>query len=335
MTLKDKPSPHQSDDAAVATHKDKPSSNPSADGAVTAESVLEPPCVALMPNSEVDASVSASELTAAVQSLPPLPVPMTSWKLSGDTVIGLAHRRKGLPCQDAVAFRQSQRPILALSDGAGSAAISERGAQALVIGITRFLQTMEDDFSPWLDGENDASQAQATRWADRMLLHAKGLLADLAHGERRDIRDLRATLQVAIIGERRIFWWKVGDGAIVAKCSAGLWSLGNPTSAKGEFANQTCFVDTASASDVQSGVLPTSEIFGIALMSDGGAERLVSYDGSKVANRLGEWMNHVAEQRFATDRIALAFHEPAMWERTSLDDRSIVLAARLQNVPST
>jgi hypothetical protein len=63
-------------------------------------------------------------------------------------------------------------------------------------------------------------------------------------------------------------------------------------------------------------------------MSDGGAERLVSYDGSKVANRLGEWLDDVAEQRFATDRIALAFHEPAMWERTSLDDRSIALAAR-------
>jgi hypothetical protein len=253
---------------------------------------------------------------------------MTAWQISGDTVIGLAHRRKGLPCQDAVAFRQSQRPILALSDGAGSAAISERGAQALVIGITRLLRTMEGDLSPWLDGEDDASQAQATRWAERLLLHAHGLLADLARAERRDMRDLRATLQVAIIGERHIFWWKVGDGAIVAKNSEGLWSLGCQASAKGEFANQTCFVDTASASDVQSGVLSTGEIFGIALMSDGGAERLVSYDGSKVANRLGEWLDDVAEQRFATDRIALAFHEPAMWERTSLDDRSIALAAR-------
>ena len=72
-------------------------------------------------------------------------------------------------------------------------------------------------------------------------------------------------------------------------------------------------------------------LFRSALMSDGGAERLVSHDGSKVANRLGEWLDDVAEQRFAIDRIALAFHEPAMWERTSLDDRSIVLAARPSN----
>lgn len=284
-----------------------------------------------LPGQETGTTASASK-PEVVQPPVPLPTPMTDWRLCGDTVIGLAHRRKGLPCQDAVAFRNLPRPILALSDGAGSAAISERGAQAVVIGVTRFLRSLEDDLAPWLDGDDDASQAHATRWAGRLRLHAQGLLADLARAERRDVRDVRATLQVAIIGERHIFWWKVGDGAIVARNSEGMWSLGNQASSKGEFANQTCFVDTASAADVQSGVLSAGEFFGIALMSDGGAERLVSHDGSKVASRLGEWLDDVTEQRFAIDRIALAFHEPAMWERTSLDDRSIVLAARPKNV---
>ncbi len=319
--------------------KHKPSFRRNTDAVVTGETVSAPSCVgptsaneADTPSSEHEADTSVSTIEpVVVQPLPPLPTPMTDWQLCGDTVIGLAHRRKGLPCQDAVAFHQSQRPILALSDGAGSAAISERGAQALVIGVTRLLRTMEDDLSPWLDGEDDASQAQSTRWAERLRLHAKGLLADLASAERRDVRDVRATLQVAVIGERHIFWWKVGDGAIVARKSEGLWSLGNQASAKGEFANQTCFVDAASASDMQFGILSTQEVFGIALMSDGGAEKLVSYDGSKVANRLGEWLDDVAAQRFAIDRIALAFHEPAMWERTSMDDRSIVLAARPSN----
>lgn len=281
-----------------------------------------------LPGQGTGTSASTSK-PEVVQPLVPVPTPMTDWQICGDTVIGLAHRRKGMPCQDAVAFRNSPRPILALSDGAGSAAISERGAQALVFGVTRFLRTLEDGLAPWLDREDDASsRAQSTRWAERLRLHAHGLLADLAHAERRDVRDVRATLQVVVIGERHVFWWKVGDGAIVARNSEGLWSLGNHASAKGEFANQTCFADTASTSDVQFGVLSAGEVFGIALMSDGGAERLVSHDGSKVASRLGEWFDDVAEQRFATDRIALAFHEPAMWERTSLDDRSILLAAR-------
>lgn len=321
--------------------KHKPPSRREANAVATDTSTsAQPPFVSPMPTNEADTplpgqetgtTASASE-PKVVQPSVPLPTPMTDWQLCGDTVIGLAHRRKGLPCQDAVAFRKSPRPILALSDGAGSAAISERGAQAVVIGVTRFLRSLEDDLAPWLDGDDNASQAHATSWAERLRLHAYGLLADLARAERRDVRDVRATLQVAIIGERNIFWWKVGDGAIVARNSEGMWSLGNQASAKGEFANQTCFVDTASAGDVQSGVLSAGDVFGIALMSDGGAERLVSHDGSKVASRLGEWLDDVTEQRFAIARIALAFHEPAMWERTSLDDRSIVLAARPKNV---
>ena len=321
--------------------KHKPPSRREANAVTTDTSTsAQPPFVSPMPTNEADTPLPGHETgTSASASEPevmqppvPLPTPMTDWQLCGDTVIGLAHRRKGLPCQDAVAFRKSPRPILALSDGAGSAAISERGAQAVVIGVTRFLRSMEDDLAPWLDGDDNASQAHATRWAERLRLHAHGLLADLARAERRDVRDVRATLQVAVIGERRVFWWKVGDGAIVARISEGLRSLGNHASAKGEFANQTCFADTASTSDVQFGVLSTAEVFGIALMSDGGAERMVSHDGSKVASRLGEWLGEVAEQRFAIDRIALAFHEQAMWERTSLDDRSIVLAARPKNV---
>lgn len=266
--------------------------------------------------------------TTPLEKLLPPPVPLSIWQLCGDSVTGLAHRRKDLPCQDAVAFRTSPRPILALSDGAGSAAISERGAQALVVGATLFLRTLEGDLAEWLDGDDEPSPAQLTRWAQMLLLHAQGLLADLAQAERRGICDVRATLLIAIVGARRLFWWKVGDGAIVVKKPDRLVALGNPANAKGEFANQTCFVDTARTGDVQSGLLETHEILGIALMSDGGAEKLVAHDGSKVANRLGDWLTDVAAQRFSTEKIALAFHDRAMWERTSLDDRSIVLAAR-------
>jgi hypothetical protein len=238
------------------------------------------------------------------------------------------HRRMGLPCQDAVAYRESPRPMLALSDGAGSAPASERGAQALVSGMLRLLQTLEDMLAPWLDDAAQPDPALSALWAERLRLHAQGLLEDLSAQERRALRDLRATLQLAVFGEARAFWWKVGDGAIVAQTTEGLRVLGDLARSKGEFANQTCFVDNIRADEVQFGTLPTHDLLGLALMSDGGAERLVAYDGSKVASRLGEWLSEVAAQRFTIDRIALAFHDPAMWERTTLDDRSLILAAR-------
>jgi len=255
-------------------------------------------------------------------------IPLTAWRICGAAVTGLAHHRRGLPCQDAVASRDVPRPIFVLSDGAGSAAISERGAATLVVGAARFLTSMEDALAPWLDGADGDEPRQTEIWSRRLLAHARGLLDDLAQSERRDVADLRATLLVAVIGTIRTFWWRVGDGALAIRHAAGLRVLGDTGSTKGEFANQTCFVDNASSADVQCDLLHTADIFGLALMSDGGAERLVAHDGSRVAVRLGEWFDAVARQEFSPDRIALAFHEPAMWERTSLDDRAIVLAAR-------
>ena len=279
----------------------------------------------------VEATV-ATDIVPSSATLEPaaveVTIPLSAWQICGEAVIGLAHRRVGLPCQDAVAWRNTTRPILALSDGAGSAAISERGAAALVGGVSRFLISMEDAISPWLDAFGDDAGKHAALWSQRLLAHASGLLDDLARAERRNVRDVRATLLLAVLGSSHVFWWHVGDGAIVARTSAGLKALGEATKTKGEFANQTVFVDAARSEDVQFGLLPTADVSGLALMSDGGAERLVAHDGSRVATRVSEWFDDVVEQRLSPDRIALAFHEPAMWERTSLDDRSIVLAAR-------
>lgn len=260
----------------------------------------------------------------------PVETPLSAWQICGEAVTGLAHRRKGLPCQDAVTWRSPTRPILALSDGAGSAAVSELGAAALVGGVSRFLVSMEDVLSPWLDCAAGKGEEQAARWSERLLAHALGLLEDLAHIERRNVRDLRATLLLAVVGTVHSFWWQVGDGAIVVRSTNGLRTIGDTSKTKGEFANQTCFVDTAGRTDVQFGLLPTSEIFGVALLSDGGAEKLVAHDGSRVAPRIGKWFDAVAQRSFSPDKIALAFHEPEMWERTSLDDRSVVLAARTE-----
>lgn len=262
--------------------------------------------------------------------VPPEPtaVPLSGWQIGGVAVTGLAHFRKRQPCQDAVAWRNSSRPILALSDGAGSSAISERGANALVYGMSRFLVSLEDVLLPWLDAPAEQVLELSDIWAKRLLAHARGILEDLAQSERRSTCDVRATLLMAVVGATRIFWWQVGDGAIVAKHADGLRVVSQPCRAKGEFSNQTCFADAASMADVQFGLLPTADILGMAMMSDGGAERLVANDGSRVALRVDEWLDAITHERLSPDKIALAFHEQAMWERTSLDDRSIVLMAR-------
>nr|WP_281346831.1 protein phosphatase 2C domain-containing protein [Thermochromatium tepidum] len=80
------------------------------------------------------------------------------------------------------------------------------------------------------------------------LSDSSGLLDDYAALQRRNPRDLRATLLLAAVGRFHVFWWQVGDEAIVAQTHAGLRSLSDSSSAKGEFANQTMFIDTARVS---------------------------------------------------------------------------------------
>ena len=257
-----------------------------------------------------------------------MPVPLSAWQVCGVAVAGLAHHRKGLPCQDAVAWHQKPRVVLALSDGAGSAVISERGAAALVRGMSRFVLSLEDAMAAWLDNVKGGESDQTQIWSHRLLSHAQGLLADLAQSERRSVQDVRATLLLVVLGVTHSFWWQVGDGTIVIQSARGLQALCNPEQAKGEFANQTCFVDSARCADVQCGLLATTDIQGVALMSDGGAEKLVSSNASQVAKRLGAWLDDLAQKSLTPDRLAVAYHDPAMNERTTLDDRSIVLAAR-------
>ena len=302
---------------------------------------------------------TATAITTA--SAPPHPValpsvPLESWQLTGAAITGLAHWQKQLPCQDAVRWSQQPRPVLVLADGAGSSAVSELGAQALTQGMLRFISSLEDEVSAWLDQDHhpDALQALQTTWCLRLLRHAQGLLNDLAQNQRRSVRDVRATLQIAVLGQKQCFWWQVGDGAIVVQeptpppapqapppetsppnaATTAMRVLGNSQQAKGEFANQTCFVDAASPSDVQCGHLPTHHTLGWVLMSDGGAEKLVAHDASRVAARLGQWLERTAQGKLSPQDLAVAYHEAAMWQRTTLDDRAIVLAGRSQPQPT-
>ncbi|MDD3018454.1 MAG: protein phosphatase 2C domain-containing protein [Comamonas sp.] len=282
---------------------------------------------------------------AALLTPVPVPVPsvaLQSWQLTGAAITGLAHWQKHLPCQDAVRWSQQPRPVLVLADGAGSAAVSELGAQALTQGMLRFIASLEDEVSAWLDQEHspEALDALQARWRLRLLRHAQGLLHDLAEQHRRSVRDVRATLHLAVLGQKHCFWWQVGDGAIVVQEPAAppdappdaptssLRVLGSIEQAKGEFANQTCFVDAASLDDVQCGHLASHRTLGWALMSDGGAEKLVAHDASRVAARLGQWLERTAQRKLSPQDLAVAYHDAAMWQRTTLDDRAIVLAGR-------
>ena len=261
------------------------------------------------------------------------------WKAMDEAVVGLSHRAKNLSCQDAAQAVNRPRPIVVVADGAGSSAVSEIGARAVVGGTIRLLDTLEKQLAELLDGNSPRPEAPARTLGLLLVKHARGLLKDLATENRREMRDFRCTFLVMIIGKTRLLWVKVGDGALVIEKMKVLAALKEPSVklqaelstlgelGKGEFANQTQFLDAITSDEVQIGLLESSEITGIAVMSDGASERLVSNDGSRVAPRVSTLLLQLRENQLHRQMLTQMFYEEAFCKGTTGDDRSIALAA--------
>lgn len=274
------------------------------------------------------------------------------WHALAEAVVGLAHRdaKVALPCQDAALAQAAMRPLVIACDGAGSAAVSELGSQALTVGLSRLVHTLEVQFAQLLDQADSTDDDFARQMVRTLLRHAKGILQDLAAQYRREVRDFRSTVLLAVVGQKRWLWLKVGDGAVVMErieqrytaAATGeqllslhpvLCSLGEV--GKGEFANQTTFVDDAlSMNDVQWDVLPSEGLTGVAVMSDGAAEKLVSNDGQSVAGLTSQWFDLLRQQELRRRDLTQAFYSERFVKGSTGDDRCVALLSAQVDWPS-
>lgn len=276
-----------------------------------------------------------SEVVAAVESLPaPGPAPQVAppaalWRAADATVVGGAHLRANppKPCQDAALADTLKRPLVVVADGAGSAAVSHLGAAAVVAGVRRLCRTLEGDLVKILDAE-PASPGMAETLSRKIVAHASGILDDLAEAHTRGSEDFRCTLLVWLAGRQRAFWLKVGDGALVADLDGEAHCVG--PSGKGEFANQTNFIGPRlDDSRWAWGELDATGLSGLAAMSDGAAERLVSGDGCRVSPAMSKLLRGVAEAQVGRREIFGLLAEADFWKGTSGDDKSLALIARV------
>ena len=305
------------------------------------------PTAARKRRTKPEAALLASPEPAAPEPLSPASASgqetARHWLVQDEAVAGLAHRNRNLPCQDAAQAVSHPRTALVLADGAGSSAVSEIGAQAVVRSTLRLLDTLDKPLSAWLDRDGPEPQQEARTWGLLLVKHAIGTLKDLAAEHRRELRDFRCTLLVAVVGRQHLLWLKVGDGAIVLEkrqrqtdgqgqttWAHELGTLGEQ--GKGEFANQTQFLDALTPDDVQIGCLPTELVSGLALMSDGAAEKLVANDGSRVAPRISTLLAQLRQDKLHRSVLTRMFYQDDFLTGTSGDDRSIALAAH--NEPS-
>lgn len=254
--------------------------------------------------------------------------PARAWFGAADTCVGAAHLRHEppTPCQDAALVVAGDRPMLVVADGAGSSPVSDLGAEIVVMGLRRLVDSVSRQFRTVLDASDAPPDATARALAHTLVRHACGLLEDLASLHRRPVTDFRSTLLVAVGGRSHWLWSRVGDGALVVERDGTLKLLGE--TGKGEFANQTVFLGRELRPEqVQWGLEPTLGMTGLAAMTDGAAERLVSLDGSRISGQLATFFNEARNEKLSRTGLRSFLQEREVWRSTSGDDRGLAILA--------
>jgi hypothetical protein len=192
------------------------------------------------------------------------------WRFASASVRGASHEAGGGPCQDAhcltiVDGANGPVLVLAVSDGAGSAAVSEVGADIAVNAVC-------EQAEAWLSSGGALDAIDRGLIAD-WLCGVREMIAEAAADADREMRDFACTILLALVGEQRAAFAQLGDGAMVVLTGEREWSwVFWPQ--HGPYANTTFFVTDDIALEKFEFDSSAQRVDEIALFSDG-LERLV------------------------------------------------------------
>lgn len=186
------------------------------------------------------------------------------WRYVHASVPGVAHLASGADCQDACAAELLSAPdigpvlVLAVADGAGSAAQARAGADLACRTLLAECATRVRDY---------ASMAWARTDAEALLQSVRTALAQLADEANLPAREFACTLLGAVVAADRALFLQIGDGVIVIDSGEDYRPVFWPQT--GEYANETHFATDPDALARLESVALTEPIAEIALLSDG------------------------------------------------------------------
>jgi hypothetical protein len=187
------------------------------------------------------------------------------WRAIGVSLRGSSHVKTGQPCQDYHAFVRlpGGALIAALADGAGTAELSQVGAE---IAVNMALETLRCHLE-----KNSMTHAGAEKWRSLLGAAMQGALSAVQReAARRAVpeRELASTLSLAVAFPGMIAAAQVGDGAVVAADSEGkIHTLLRPIS--GEYLNETTFLISPGALEQLQFAWHEGGISRLAMLTDG------------------------------------------------------------------
>lgn len=132
----------------------------------------------------------------------------------GARVTGPSHIKKGIPCQDAMAFEaiRESTAVIAVSDGLGSAKFSEIGSEIAVRSAGKMIT---DLFREKIGDTILADITKNREIIENSFLHARESIRRYAEENGLKTGELACTLMVVLIDRNYVSCGHVGDGAIV------------------------------------------------------------------------------------------------------------------------
>ena len=247
------------------------------------------------------------------------------WRVAGVSVQGLNHTRKSVPCQDAHGWRLLPGNVLAavVSDGAGSAAMAEVGAQLSVrTALDHAAQKLAA--GAWPDTEKIWRE-----WLMELLETTRAAVFSEASQRQMPARELAATLICVLATPAWTVAAQVGDGAVVAGDTPGHWrALTRPESA--EYLNETTFLVSPGALDRAQIKLECLRITHLAMFCDGLQMLALKMPQGEPHLPFFQPLMRLLDQPTgspAEEQLSAFLRSPRVGARTD-DDLTLVLASR-------
>lgn len=259
-----------------------------------------------------------------IENASPVEVNLPSgWSVIGASTRGISHTQRGQLCQDAQSSRVLSGGIAlaVVADGAGTARLSDQGAQT---AVREALAALEVALSSGVPQE-------AKTWQAVLLdafVAARQAVFNLAQEQDENPREYACTLIAAAAAPGWLVTGSIGDGAVVARGEQG--DLFTATRLqRGEYANETHFLVQDDALDQV--VIDAFErpLGGFAVMSDG-LIRLALKMPSQEPHRpffdpLFQFVSSVENETDGVGQLASFLDSARVNQRTD-DDKSLVLA---------
>lgn len=259
-------------------------------------------------------------------SIEEYPCQSENWNWIGifDYVVGSSHLKLNptIPCQDTALATVLDRPILIVSDGAGSCKLSHFGSNVVVRKLSELIAKQEGGIDvDILDADQDYSDDESSNYAKKIIDCSIQALREESISKNDDISNFRCTLSIVVIGRIRSFWLRVGDSPIIVQRTDSTHLLGSIN--KGEFSNQTNFIcEEISEDEFEYGLLEMDDIRGFCALSDGAAERLISTDGEKIAPAVTKILDSLRRGELMYQDLHGFLSDPSFWSHTTGDDKS-------------